>query len=284
MLDVFEPGALNYFNFFRLILSTLSVSRKPVLTPLPLSGFLDSLLCVLIAPTPDLAFSLVMPRTLVAASSFSSRRPYFLLNFLPPLLLRLIPTLIIQGPTCLLTTPSRSLFLMCTLPISAFSNGWQDRLLFSLDSSLLQKFLHSGRLQLRSPPLEPKRSFRPRGEEAFDWVISSELVPLNEPDTPTLLHRSSGSRSSPDISFAPSFLPFLAPGRCFRTWVLTTYQFFYLFLSPLSFALTSVPLPSTFRKIAGMTLLPTLTPTVLLQQNTCLFLFPLLLLSLLLWH
>ena len=46
----------------------------------------------------------------------------------------------------------------------------------------------------------------PRGEEAFDWVISSDLLPLNDPDTPTLLHRSSGSRSSPDISFAPSSL------------------------------------------------------------------------------
>ena len=30
--------------------------------------------------------------------------------------------------------------------------------------------------------------------------------PLNDPDTPTLLHRSSGSHSSPDISFAPSSL------------------------------------------------------------------------------
>ena len=30
----------------------------------------------------------------------------------------------------------------------------------------------------------------------------------------------------------PALLPFLAPGRCFRTWVLTTYQFFYLSLSP----------------------------------------------------
>ena len=43
----------------------------------------------------------------------------------------------------------------------------------------------------------------PHGEEVFDWVISSDLLLLNEPDTPTLLHRSSGSRSSPDISFAP---------------------------------------------------------------------------------
>ena len=46
------------------------------------------------------------------------------------------------------------------------------------------------------------------GEEVFDWVISSDLLPLNDPDTPTLLHRSSGSRSFPDISFAPSTLAF----------------------------------------------------------------------------
>ena len=32
--------------------------------------------------------------------------------------------------------------------------------------------------------------------------------PLNDPDTPNLLHRSSGSRSSPGISFAPSTLAF----------------------------------------------------------------------------
>ena len=46
----------------------------------------------------------------------------------------------------------------------------------------------------------------PRGEEVFDRVISSDLLPLNDPDTPTLLHRSSSIRSSPDISFAPSSL------------------------------------------------------------------------------
>ena len=46
----------------------------------------------------------------------------------------------------------------------------------------------------------------PRREEEFDWNISSDLLPLNDPDTPTLLHRSSGSCSSPDISFAASSL------------------------------------------------------------------------------
>ena len=94
MLEVFEPGALNYSTFFRPILSTLSSFRNPILAPLLHSGCLDSLLCVLIAPTPGLAFSLLMPRTLAAALPFSSGRAYLSLNFLPPLFLHLIPTLI----------------------------------------------------------------------------------------------------------------------------------------------------------------------------------------------
>ena len=93
MLEVFNPGALNYFTFFRPILLTLSVSRNPILTHLPLSGFLDFLLCVLIASTPGLAFSLLIPRTLAVASSFSSGRAYLSLNFLPFLFLHSIPTL-----------------------------------------------------------------------------------------------------------------------------------------------------------------------------------------------
>ena len=79
-------------------------------------------------------------------------------------------------------------------------------------------------------------------------------------------------------------LLFIAPRRCFRTWVLTTYQFFHLSLSLRSFAPTSVPLPSIFRKLAGMALPPTLTLTVFLQRNTRLSLFSLQLLSLPLWQ
>ena len=94
MLEVFEPAALNYFTFFRPILSALSASRNAILTHLPLSGFLDSLLCVLIAPTSSLAFPLLMPRTLAVASSFSTSRVYLSLNFQPLLSLCWIPTLI----------------------------------------------------------------------------------------------------------------------------------------------------------------------------------------------
>ena len=127
MLEVFESGALNYFTFSRLTLSTLSASTNPILTHLPLSGFLDSLLCILIvptpglalsllmnpilthlpfsgfldsllcvlmAPTPGLAFSLMMSPMLAAALSFSSGRAYPFLNFPPPLFLSLTLTLI----------------------------------------------------------------------------------------------------------------------------------------------------------------------------------------------
>ena len=115
-----------------------------------------------------------------------------------------------------------------------------------------------------------------------DWVISSDLLPLNDPDTPTLLPRSSGSRSSPDISFAPSSLSLSCSWEVLQD-LGSDHLPILLSVPPSlrSFTPTSVPLPSTFRKLAGMTL----TPTVLLQRNTRLFLFPLLLLLFLpLWH
>ena len=126
----------------------------------------------------------------------------------------------------------------------------------------------------------------PRGEEVFDWVISSDLLPLNDPDTPTILHHSSGSPSSPDISFAPSSL---ALSCCWEVLQDLGSDHLPILLSvPLSPAYhpnkRPPPLPSIFRKLAGMALPPTLTLTVLLQRNIRLFLFPLLLLSLTLWQ
>ena len=112
-------------------------------------------------------------------------------------------------------------------------------------------------------------------------LTSSLLMTLTHPLFSIIPLAVAPLLTSPLLSL---LLPFLASGRCFRTWVLTIYQFFYPSLSLQSFAPTSVPLPSIFRKLAGMTLPPTLTLTVLLQRNTRLFLFPLLLLSLPLWH
>ena len=130
------------------------------------------------------------------------------------------------------------------------------------------------------PLLDSRVTTDPCGEEVFDWAISSDLLPLNDPNTPTLLHCSTGSRSSLTFPLLPLLLPFLAPGRCYRTWVLTTYQFFYLSLSLRSFAPTSAPILSILRKLAGIALPSTLTLTVPQQRNISLFLFPLLVLSL----
>ena len=67
------------------ILLTSSVSRNSKLTHLSLFRCLDSLLCDLIALTPDLAFFLPMTCTIAAASSFSSGTVYSSLKFLSPL-------------------------------------------------------------------------------------------------------------------------------------------------------------------------------------------------------
>ena len=83
MLAIFNPGAFNHYTLFGFILLTLFIYRNPTLIHFLLSGSLDSLLCYLITPTPGLAFYLPIPRTLSAASSFSSSRAYPSLIFLP---------------------------------------------------------------------------------------------------------------------------------------------------------------------------------------------------------
>ena len=115
-------------------------------------------------------------------------------------------------------------------------------------------------------------------EKVFDWVISFDLLSLNDPDTPILLHCFSGSCSSPDTSFAPSCLALSCSWEVLQD--LGSDHLPILLSVPLSLlpiTQTTIPLPSIFRKLAGMGLPSTLTPTVLLQWNTRLF--PLLLLS-----
>ena len=46
----------------------------------------------------------------------------------------------------------------------------------------------------------------PLGNDLFRWITSSGLEILNDPASPTLLHHSTGSRSSPDISLPPASL------------------------------------------------------------------------------
>ena len=115
-----------------------------------------------------------------------------------------------RGVNISLNNSSLLSFLNVYAPISSSPmEGRTDSFSPSILSSSKNLFLLGG-FNCHHPLWDSRGTSDPRREEVFNWVISSDLLPLNDPD----------------ISFAP--LPFLAPGRCFTTWVLTTYQFFYL--------------------------------------------------------
>ena len=90
---------------------------------------------------------------------------------------------------------------ICSSPTDGRTDSFSP---FTLSSS--RNLFILGDFKCNHPLWDSKVTTDPRGEEVFNWVISSDHLPFNDPDTPTLLHRSSGSRSSPDISFAPSSL------------------------------------------------------------------------------
>ena len=88
---------------------------------------------------------------------------------------------------------------MCMPPIrSSQTDGRSD--CFSLFS---RNLFILGYFNCYHPLWDSRGTYNPRKEEVFDWIISSDILPLNDPDTPTYLRRSSGSCSSPDISCAP---------------------------------------------------------------------------------
>ena len=202
-LEVFEPRALNYSTFFRPILSTSSAFRNPILTPLPLSGF--SALrsdCthfrsgIFSSDTTHTSDGIVifvrqgLSFSELSTSSLSSLHPYS--DYV--------------GINISLNYPSSLSFLNAYAPYLLLSNGWQNRFLLSPIFPSSRNLFILGGFNCHHPLWDSRVTSNPCGEDIFDWVISSNLLPLNDPDTPTLLHRSSGSRSSPGISFAPSSL------------------------------------------------------------------------------
>ena len=111
------------------------------------------------------------------------------------------------GVNISLNNSSSVSFLNVYAPLIRFSptDGRTDSFSPSILPSSRNLFI-LGDFNCHHPLWNSRGTSDPRGKEVFDWVISSDLLPLNDLDTPTLLHRSSGSRSSPDISFASSTL------------------------------------------------------------------------------
>ena len=108
--------------------------------------------------------------------------------------------------------------------------------------------------------MDSKSTSDPCGEKAFDWVISSDLLPLIDS---YLLFLIAPLAATPPLTFLLLFSlsPYLAPGRCFRFQNLGSDHLPILLTVPLSI----------FKKLVGMTLPFTLTLTVLLQRKTRLF-------------
>ena len=243
-----------------------------------------SLLCVLITPTPDLAF---FPDAMHAS-----------------------------GGVVIFVRHSLSFSELSTSSLSSL-DPYSDYvgINISLNNSSSLSFLNvyappiCSYQRTAEPTLFVPRFFSPPEISSF-WGTSTAITAYGTPEvlpTPVGRKYSTGSfllTSSPSMTLThPPFsiaplavvslltsslllllLLFPAPERSYRTWVLTIYQFFYPSHSLRSFAPMSVLLPSIFRKLAGMTLPPTLTPTLPLQRKTHLFFFPLLLLPLPLWH
>ena len=101
---------------------------------------------------------------------------------------------------------SLSLFNVYAVPIRSFlTDGRTDS--FSPCTFLFSRNLFIlGNFNCSHPLWDSRGTSDLSEEEVFGWVISSDLLPLNDPDILTLLHRSSGSHFSPDFSFAPSSL------------------------------------------------------------------------------
>ena len=285
MLEVFEPGALNYSTFSRPILSILSASMNPILTLLPLSEFLSSLALrsdhthsrsgILSSDTTHASGGIVI--FVRQGLSFSE------LSISSLSLLDLYSDYV--GINISLNNSSSVSFLNVYVPPirSSPTDGRTDSfslsiLLFSRNVFILGDFNchHPSGTQ----EVLPNPAGRRYSTGSF-LLTSSPLMTLTHLPFSIAPLAVAPLLTSP---LPPLLLPFSAPGRCYRIWVLTTYQFFYLFLSLRPFAPTSVPLRSIFGKLAGMALPLILTLTVHLQRNTGLFLFPLLLLSLPLWQ
>ena len=155
MLGVSKPGALNCNTLFRLIPFSLFVFRNQTYIYLPLSGFLDSLLCDLMAPTPDLVFFLLMSQTLGAALSFLSGRAYPSLSFLPPLFLRLTPTLIMWVNICPNNFSSLSFINVYAPPIRSSSKDSKTNF---FSSSILPSYVEAEAIEFLRFRFHRKRS------------------------------------------------------------------------------------------------------------------------------
>ena len=145
--------------------------------------------------------------TLVVVLSLSSTLTWLSLLFLSPLILPRTPAQTAPVLKSFFPTDSPLQFLnLYSPPIrnspsdSRTRTFYPDILPNSLDTFILGDF------NAYYPSWDRLIPPNPLGNDLIRWITSSDLEILNNPASPTLLHHSTGSRSSPDILLAPASL------------------------------------------------------------------------------
>ena len=185
-------------------ISMTSFFKKPIFRLTRSSKSLVILLSVRIGHSINKALFLPELVTLVVVSLLLSTLTWPSLLFLSPLFLPRTPTQTISvlkffSPT---TLPYNSL----TSPIRSTPSDSRTRT-FSPDirPNFPDTFI-LGDFNAHHPTWDRLIFPNPLGNDLFRWITTSGLEILNDPASPTLLHHSTGSRSSPNISLAPASL------------------------------------------------------------------------------
>ena len=203
MLEVSKPGALNCFIFYRPIQFILSACRNPIFNSC--SSFWIPGFSALRSDRTHSQSGILTPDTTHASGGviIFVRQGLFFSELSTYSLSLLDPYSDYVGVNISLNFSSVSFLNVYALFIrSSPRDGRTDSFSPSILPSSRNLFI-LGDFNCHHPLWDSRGTSDPCGEEVFDWVISFDLLPLNDPDTPTLLHRS-----SPDISFAPSTLAF----------------------------------------------------------------------------
>ena len=250
---------------------TLFSSKKPIFRQPRSFKSLVILPSVRIKHSADRALFPPEVITPVVVSSLLSTLTCPSLLFLSPLLLPRTPTQ---------TTSVLKFFFPTTLPYNSLTSTplpSEALLLIFAPGPSPDIFPNSpdtfilGDFNAHDPTWDSLISPNPPGNDLFCWITSSGLEFLNDPASPTLLHHSTGSRSSPDISLAPtSFAPHCEwrtlPGLgCDRLPVEIVLPF-----SPVRHPNTRPP-DSTTKSPAGMFTNPiflSISPLLMLMQST----------------
>ena len=181
--------------------------KKPIFRQPKSFKSLDIILSVRIEHSADRA---LFPLDVITPVVVSSLLPFLTwpsLLFLSPLFLPRTPTQ---------TTSVLKFFFPTTLPHNSFTSTPLPSETLSPSDSCTRTFSPDilpnspdtfilGDFIAHHPTWDSLIPLNPPENGLFRWITSSGLEILNDP-SPTLLHHSTGSRSSPDISLAPASL------------------------------------------------------------------------------